>query len=154
MNDNKKAVESMKYGVNVVTSRFEDKLNGLTVAWVSQASMKPIMVSIAIHKPWYSHELLSKSEYFAIHVLADDQIDIGKHFGYKSGRDSNKLESIDWSPKYKGVPVIEGCKAVLGCRKIKQVSAGDHTIFIGVVEYSEVDENKKAQIYDPKIYFP
>jgi len=49
---------------------------------------------------------------------------------------------------------LKGCRAVLGCKKINEVDAGDHTVFIGEVEYSELDDSKTSQILDPKTYFP
>jgi len=116
--------------------------------------MNPTLVSIAISKPWYSHELLVDSEYFVVHVLAEDQVDIGKNFGYVSGRTKDKFEGMDWEPGFMGVPVLKGCRAVLGCKKINEVDAGDHTVFIGEVEYSELDDSKTSQILDPKTYFP
>jgi len=149
-----KAVEAMRYGLYVVTCRSGDKKNGLTVAWVTQVSMNPTLVSIAVAKPWYSHELLVDSEYFVVHVLADDQVDVGKNFGYVSGRVKDKFEGMSWELGYMDVPVLKGCRAVLGCKKINEVDVGDHTLFIGKVEYSKMDDSKTSQILDPKIYFP
>jgi len=149
-----KAAETMRYGVYIVTSRSGDNKNGLTIAWATQVSMNPTLVSIAISKPWYSHELLGDSEYFVVHVLAEDQVDIGKNFGYVSGRTKDKFEGMDWELGFMGVPVLKGCRAVLGCKKINEVDAGDHTVFIGEVEYSELDDSKTSQVLDPKTYFP
>jgi len=104
--------------------------------------------------PWYSHELLVDSEYFVVHVLTDDQVDVGKNFGYVSGRVKDKFEGMSWELGYMGVPVLKGCRAIFGCKKITEVDAGDHTLFIGEVEYSEMDDSKTSQILDPKIYFP
>jgi len=148
------AIETMNYGVYVVTCRSGDRINGLTIAWATQVSMNPSLISIAVAKPWYSHELLKSSFNFVVHVLADDQVDLGKHFGYVSGRDKDKFEGLEWESGYEDVPVLKGCKAVIGCKKINEVSAGDHTIFIGEAEYSKVDESKTAQVLDSKVYFP
>ncbi len=148
------AIETMKYGCYIVTCRSENKINGLTVAWATQVSMNPSLLTIAVGKPGYGHELLTEGDHFVLHVLAEDQVDVAKNFGYVSGRDKDKFEGVEWKTGYKGLPILEGCKAVIGCRKVNEVSAGDHTIFIGEAEFSEVDDSKVAQVLDPKVYFP
>lgn len=35
----------------------------------------------------------------------------------------------------------------MGCAKVKEVDAGDHTLFIGVVETSRVDDSKRGLIF-------
>lgn len=64
------AIETMKYGVYVVTCRSGDRINGLTVAWATQVSMNPSLISIAVAKPWYSHELLKSSARAILPLLA------------------------------------------------------------------------------------
>jgi len=41
----------------------------------------------------------------------------------------------------------------MGCKKVQEISAGDHTVFIGEVISSEIDESKRAQVLDSKVYF-
>lgn len=143
----------MSYGVYVVTSKSGERTNGLTVAWASQISLNPPMVAVSVDKRWYSHKLLSEGEYFIVHILADDQIDLGKHFGFTSGRDGDKLEGVDWEPGIAGVPAINGCKARLECRIVDRISPGDHTVFVGEVVSSRLDESKKQQVHDRAVYY-
>jgi flavin reductase (DIM6/NTAB) family NADH-FMN oxidoreductase RutF len=143
MSEHQDNLRAMSYGVYVVTSRAGDRLNGLTVAWASQVSLKPPMVAVAVDKRWYSHELLSIGENFTVNVLADDQVPLGKHFGSSSGR----------TPGVNGVPKLAGCRAWIECRKIDTVSTGDHTLFIGEVVASELNEAKTRQVYDRGAYY-
>ncbi len=143
----------MSYGVYVVISKASDRVNGLTVAWASQVSLKPPMVAVAVDKRWYSHELLSRGEHFTVNVLADDQVPLGKHFGSSSGRTTDKLERVMWEPGANGVPNLAGCSAWIECRKIDTVSTGDHTLFIGEVVASELNEAKTGQVYDRGAYY-
>jgi flavin reductase (DIM6/NTAB) family NADH-FMN oxidoreductase RutF len=108
MSEHQNNLRAMKHGIYVVTSQWGDKVNGLTVAWASQASLIPPMVAVAVDKRWYSHELLSGGRYFTVNVLADDQVPLGKHFGSKSGRTTDKLEGVEWDPGANGVPRLRG----------------------------------------------
>ena len=153
MNEHQGALDTLTYGVYIATCKAGDKMNGLTLGWVSQVSVNPTLLAIAVHKPWYSHGILSQSDYFIVHVLAEDQTEIAKFFGSTHGWDTNKFEGIEWQPGVDGIPVIKGCKAVMECKKITEVPAGDHTLFIGEVISSQLDEQKKEQVLDRKLYF-
>jgi flavin reductase (DIM6/NTAB) family NADH-FMN oxidoreductase RutF len=140
MSEHQNNLRSMNYGVYVVTSKVGDRMNGLTVA-------------VAVDKRWYSHELLSVSEHFTVNVLADDQVPLGRHFGSSSGRTTDKLEDVAWEPGNNGLPKLAGCRAWIECRKIDAVSTGDHTLFLGEVVASELNEAKTGQVYDRAAYY-
>jgi flavin reductase (DIM6/NTAB) family NADH-FMN oxidoreductase RutF len=146
MSEHQDNLRAMSYGVYVVASKSGDRVNGLTVAWASQVSLKPPMVAVAVDKRWYSHELLSRGEHFTVNVLADDQVPLGKHFGSSSGRTIDKLGGVEWEPGANSVPKLAGCRAWIECRKIDAVSTGDHTLFIGEVVASERNEAKTEQV--------
>jgi flavin reductase (DIM6/NTAB) family NADH-FMN oxidoreductase RutF len=88
-----------------------------------------------------------------VNVLADDQVPLGKHFGSKSGRTTDKLEGVEWDPGANGVPRLRSCSAWIECRKIDALSTGDHTLFIGEVVASELDGTKTGQVYDRAAYY-
>jgi flavin reductase (DIM6/NTAB) family NADH-FMN oxidoreductase RutF len=136
--------------VHVVTSKSNEKINGLTIAWATRVSNKPPLVGVAVDKRWYSHELLEKGTHFVINVLADDQINLARHFGSVSGRTTDKFKNVDYELNDSGVPVLPGCKAWIECTKINQFSTGDHSIFIGAVDRARMDESKTRLIYDRK----
>jgi len=81
-------------GVFVITSKWNDKINGMTAAWVSQVSFKPRLLAVAIAPQRYTYELIKNSGMFCINVLGKDQIELAKHFGFKSGKNVNKFENI------------------------------------------------------------
>ena len=64
------AFAALVHGVYVVTTRVGDKINGMTAAWVSQVSLKPLLVMVSIAPPRYTHTLIQESGVFAINVLA------------------------------------------------------------------------------------
>jgi flavin reductase (DIM6/NTAB) family NADH-FMN oxidoreductase RutF len=137
----------MTHGVYVVTCMAEGKVNGITVGCGIQASIRPPMVAIAINKVRHSHGLISNSGHFVFHVLADDQGDLSTHFGSFSGRNRDKFQGVRWEEGYHGLPTLPGCRAVMGCAKVKEVDADDHTLFIGQVETSHVDDSKRGLIF-------
>jgi len=62
-----KNMAHMTYGIYILTTRFEQSINGMIASWMSQVSYEPPLFMAAIHPNRYSHELLVQSGYFALH---------------------------------------------------------------------------------------
>ena len=153
MGEHQGVLDTFTYGVYIVTCRGQTGVNGLTLCWTMQVSLDPALVTISVDQKWHSHKLLSDSGYFIVHVLAEEQVDVGKFFGTTHGWDTDKFENIEWEPGISDIPIIAGCKAVIQCKKIREVVVGDHTLFIGEVVSSSVDETRQEQILNRKLYF-
>jgi flavin reductase (DIM6/NTAB) family NADH-FMN oxidoreductase RutF len=132
------AFAALVHGVYVVTTRLGDKVNGMTAAWVSQVSIKPLMVMAAIAPPRYSHDLIQESGCFAINVLADGQVELGKRFGFKSGRQIDKFAGLEWTPAITGAPILPQAYAYLDLKLAHSFTAGDHTLFVGEVVAAKI----------------
>jgi len=120
-------------GVYIITTKCGDRVNGMTAAWVTRVSFKPPMVSISIGKTRFSHNLIKKGGVFAINILKEGQVDIGKHFGFQSGRKVDKFAAIPYDTKATGSPILKDTAGYLDCRVVSSCHAGDHTIFVGEV---------------------
>lgn len=132
------AFDALVHGVYVVTTRLGDVVNGMTAAWVSQVSLKPLMVMVSIAPSRYSHDLIKKSGVFAINVLDRDQADLGKRFGFKSGRQVDKFAGLEWTAAATGAPILPQAYAYLDLRLRDTFPAGDHTLFVGEVVAAKV----------------
>jgi flavin reductase (DIM6/NTAB) family NADH-FMN oxidoreductase RutF len=127
------AFAALVHGVYVVTTRLDDQVNGMTAAWVSQVSLKPLLVMVSIAPSRYSHRLIKDSGIFAINVLTSAQVDLGKRFGYKSGRKVDKFAFLEWTTAVTGAPILPQAYAYLDLNLVDSFSAGDHTLFVGEV---------------------
>jgi flavin reductase (DIM6/NTAB) family NADH-FMN oxidoreductase RutF len=124
---------TLVHGVYVVTTRLEEVVNGMTAAWVSQVSLRPLLVMVSIALPRYSHHLIKESGIFAINVLDNTQADLGKRFGYKSGRQVDKFAGLPWTTAATGAPILPQAYAYLDLKLKDTYPAGDHTLFLGEV---------------------
>jgi flavin reductase (DIM6/NTAB) family NADH-FMN oxidoreductase RutF len=146
-------ISSIVNGVSVVTSKSGGIVNGLSVAWMSQVSVNPPLVMVAIGHSKYTHELIEKSNAFAVNILSGQQMDLAKHFGLQSGRKANKFKNVEYEIKNTGSPILKDCLAYLDCKLYKSLTAGDHTIFIGEVLDAGVKNEKSPLIFNTKDYF-
>jgi flavin reductase (DIM6/NTAB) family NADH-FMN oxidoreductase RutF len=127
------AFAALVHGVYVVTTRLQDVVNGMTASWVSQVSLKPLLVMVSIAPSRYSHSLIKDSGIFAINVLDSTQADLGKRFGFKSGRQVVKFAGLEWISAATGAPILPQAYAYLDLKLTETYPAGDHTLFLGEV---------------------
>jgi flavin reductase (DIM6/NTAB) family NADH-FMN oxidoreductase RutF len=135
-------------GVTVVTTVDDTgSARGVTANSFSSVSLDPPLVlwNQALASP--SHPVFNKAERFAINILAEDQILMSKRFS-RSGPD--KFHGVAVTTGLGGVPLIDGCCAVLECRKIATHAGGDHAVFIGQVERMSSNDQRPLVFGDGK----
>lgn len=146
--------KGISHGIYIVTVRTKEKINGMTAAWVSQVSFNPIMLMVSIAPARYTHSLIKESGYFAINTLSEDQKELARHFGFKSGRKFNKFEGLSYFDAPNGSPVLNQALAFFECRLVDTFNAGDHTLFVGeVVAARLLKSDKRPLIFRWEDYF-
>ena len=125
------AFEQMTYGIYVLTTASQGRINGMIASWVTQVSHDPPLVMAAVHPNRYSHSLLEDCPYFGLHVLSRSQAPLLKTF--KGPDPAQKFDGIDWETKKTGVPVLKDCLAWFELETQTTLAPGTHTLFIGQV---------------------
>ena len=132
-------------GVTVVTCKCDlGNPCGLTVSAFSSLSLEPPLVLICIDRRASVYADLKEGSCFAVNVLAQDQESVSRRF---ASRDEDRFKGIGYREGKTGAPLIEGALAFIECRVVHSYAGGDHTIFVGQVEASEVSDGK------PLLYF-
>lgn len=122
--------------VTVVTTRYNDRLYGITVSSFTSVSLEPPLILVCIHKGSESHDPLLKSGTFAVNLLRENQSWLSDRFaGFHRVRD--KFENVNYKLHDKhGVPLIDDVLAWIVCRLWRSYDGGDHTIIVGeVIDY-------------------
>ena len=126
-----KNMAHLTYGIYVLTTRFQDSINGMIASWVSQVSYKPPLCMVAIHPNRYLHELVTRSGCFAIHIISREEKDFLTRF--KGPVSEEKFTSISWENGVTGCPILADCIGCMECRVTQSLAPGNHTLFIGEV---------------------
>ena len=136
---NSSVFRDFSYGLYIVASMDEGRLNGQVINTLIQVTSEPPRVAVIINKKNYTHELILKSKVFAASVLekSTPMTFLGP-FGFRSGRDIDKLASVTFKKGVTGCPLVtEHALSVLEAEVVDQVDLGSHTVFIGDVLSSE-----------------
>jgi len=146
---NPKALYKLGYGLYVVCSRKGKKLNGQIANTVFQITSEPPTIAVSINKDNLTHEFIKESKVLTVSVISQDTpLSFIGHFGFKSGRDIDKLEGISYKTGETQAPVVtDNALAYLEARVIQEVDVGTHTIFIGELVEAEVLKEGEPMTY-------
>ncbi|MGN0734099.1 MAG: flavin reductase [Emergencia sp.] len=131
-----KALYKLSYGVFLLTTKSDSKVNGCITNTCIQVANSPTRVAIAVLNTNYTCDLIKESGIFTVSLLDDTcKFETIKHFGMQSGRDVDKFEYLDLPKDLNGVPYLgwQTC-AVISCKVVEQHELGSHTLFIGEIE--------------------
>jgi flavin reductase ActVB len=105
---------------------------GVTVGTLGALSTAPPLVMFCLGRGSASHEVLTSSARFLVHVLTDQQADVAACFARRGGHGFGE----NYSTAY-GLPAIPGAMSRLLCVQHALVPGGDHTIVVGDVQGAE-----------------
>lgn len=122
----------------------EKEQNIITLAWVGVVNSSPPMISAAVRPNRHSHDIIRDTGEFTVNLPDVGQVELTDGCGTLSGRDLNKFEHFKLSA-VKGIlkhaPMIAECPISMECRVEHTLELGSHTLFIGQVISSYVDED-------------
>jgi ferric-chelate reductase [NAD(P)H] len=147
---NLNALHKISYGMYIVGSHKGDKLNGQIANTVFQISSEPPTIAVSINKKNLTHEYIEDSRVFSASVLCQAAtLPFIGGFGFKSGRDVDKLKGVNYKVGQTGSPIfLDNANAYIEAEVIQDVDAGTHTIFIGRVVAAEILTEDPCMTYD------
>lgn len=148
MIDNK-AFYKLSYGLYIVSSISDGKLNAQIANSVFQITSDPAVVAVSINKQNLTHEYIQKSKLIGVSALSvETPMEQVARFGFRSGRDTNKFEGISYKLGESGVPIIEdNAASYFELQVEKEVDVFTHTIFICKVLNAELLKDIDSMTY-------
>lgn len=119
--------------VVAVGAAAEGRKNAMTAAWVTQVSFSPSLLAVSVAPERYTHSLIEAAGAFSVSVLREDQEDVAKDLGSRSGARGDKLKGYKIGTRKTGAPILEEAGAYYDCRVVAKHKVGDHTLFVGEV---------------------
>lgn len=134
--DYRAAISRFLTGVTLVTARHEGLAQGITASAVASVTLEPPTLLICLNRQSATCHAVSGAGRFCVHILADDQLELARHFASRiPDKFANLVElglgSTHDSPL--GNPIVDGALAYLECRVVTQTDVGTHRVFFGEV---------------------
>jgi flavin reductase (DIM6/NTAB) family NADH-FMN oxidoreductase RutF/rubredoxin len=145
---NFEALFKVSYGLYIVCSGDKSKGNGFISNTVFQVTAEPAQFAATCNKNNFTAELIKKHGAFSVSVLeVNTPPEIFGTFGYKSGRDINKLAGLTIKYGDTGVPIVLNSSIAYLELKLKEtIDEGSHLIFIGELINAEMIDDSKEPI--------
>jgi flavin reductase (DIM6/NTAB) family NADH-FMN oxidoreductase RutF len=147
---NPKTLHKIPYGLYIISSRKNDKLNGQIANALFQVTAEPPTVAVSINKSNLTHDYINQSKIFSASILCQDTpMPFIGTFGFKSGRTINKFNNVNYKIGKTQAPIIlNHTLAYFEAQVMEIVPVGTHTIFVGKIEDAEILTNDTPMTYE------
>ena len=119
-------------GVTVVTTLKGEQVHGMTANAFMSVSLEPPLVLISVDRRTRMCALLHEGMHYGVSVLCATQAALSDRFAGRAGEDLPE-------PRFQVVretPLVDGALAHFVARVEKSYWGGDHSLFLGRVEYA------------------
>lgn len=144
-----KALFNLSYGVFILGTKVQDRLNACVTNTCMQIANDPVRIAISVLNRNHTCQMIKDSGTFALTVLDKTvTFETIKHFGFQSGRDVDKFKDFPYSLDANKNPFIkkEAC-AVISARVLASQDLGTHTLFIAEIQDAEILSKEKPVTY-------
>ena len=148
---NYESLFNLSYGLYLVCSGDSESGDGFVSNTVFQVTAEPPMFASCCNKDNYTAEFIKKYGAFSVSILhLDASSDLIGRFGYKSGREVDKLDGMHVRYGETGVPIVlNDSLAYLECKVVQTIDVGTHYLFIAQLLNAE---SLDAAVHDPLTY--
>jgi flavin reductase (DIM6/NTAB) family NADH-FMN oxidoreductase RutF len=119
-------------GVTVITTRQSEQVHGMTANAFMSVSLEPPLVLISVDRRTKMCGLLHEGRRYGVSVLCETQAALSDRF---AGRQGEELPT----PRFdlvRETPLVDGALAHFVARVERSYWGGDHSLFLGRVEYA------------------
>ena len=128
----------------LVTSGTMEKPNVATVAWCGIVASDPPKIYISLRKSRLSHEIISESGFFALHLTTSSMVRAVDACGVYSGRKKDKIRAWSLTPEKASkipCPILKQSPLALECRVDRVIPLGSHDMFLADILAVDVEED-------------
>ncbi len=132
-------------GVTVVTTEVDGATHGMTANAFMSISLNPPLVAVAIDNRAKINPFLEQSGRFGVSILAVHHDQVSMHF---AGRPQADVE-FHFVRRHE-TPLIQDAVAHIVAQVVAVHPAGDHTLYVGQVEYLDWQDGHPLLFYAGK----
>lgn len=144
-------------GVTVITTRSREQVHGMTANAFMSVSLRPPLVLVSVDRRARMSNLLHEGTRFGVNVLEAGQATLSDHFAGRvvEGATEPGFELVH------DTPLVEGALAHLVARVVRSYWGGDHSLFLGQVEFARYGEGEpllfhggryERLVRDPRVF--
>ena len=121
-------------GVTIITTREADQVHGMTANAFMSVSLEPPLVLISVDRRTKMCTMLHEGMHYGVSVLCESQAALSDRFAGRSDKEEPRFVVV------RDTPLVDGALAHFVARVERSYWGGDHSLFLGRVEYARQNE--------------
>ncbi|WP_155763780.1 flavin reductase family protein [Mycobacterium asiaticum] len=151
--------------VFVVTTQADGNPSGCLVAFATQTSVQPPSFMVGLPLADGIHQMASRSEYLAVHVLPRRQHALAELFGCQGDQQGDPFAHCAWRGGPLGMPILDDAAAWFVGRTLSRSEVADHVAYLlepvagwapqsseELLYLSDIDDVDPGQEAPPRLY--
>jgi flavorubredoxin/flavin reductase (DIM6/NTAB) family NADH-FMN oxidoreductase RutF len=136
-----KALGRISGGLYIITAHKGDINGAMLASWVSQASFKPLGLTIAVAKDRAIESLMQVSDRFVLNILEEGNYQaLMKHFLKRFPPGADRFEGVNTQTATNGSPILTDALAYVECKVESRMELSDHWIVYASVDAGRVSK--------------
>jgi flavorubredoxin/flavin reductase (DIM6/NTAB) family NADH-FMN oxidoreductase RutF len=138
-NSLQKALGRISNGLYIITATKGEVKSAMVASWVTQASLTPLGIAIAVAKDRAIESLLQIGDRFVLNVLEEGNYQhLIRHFLKRFPPGGDRFEGIKTVPANNGSPIIAESLAYIECEVKSRIECSDHWIIYSIAQTGRV----------------
>jgi flavorubredoxin/flavin reductase (DIM6/NTAB) family NADH-FMN oxidoreductase RutF len=138
-NDLERALGRISSGLYIITAKKGELSGAMLASWVTQASLEPLGVAIAVAKERAIESILHVGDRFVLNVLEEGNYQkLMKHFLKRLPPGGDRFAGIKTYPASNNAPILADTLAYMECEVSSRMECSDHWIIYSTVTTGRV----------------
>ena len=134
-----KALGRISGGLYIITTQKGDVSGAMLASWVTQASFKPLGLTIAVAKDRAIESMMHAGDKFVLNVLEEGNYQtLMKHFLKRFQPGADRFAGVKTQPATNGAPILTDSLAYMECEVVSRMELSDHHIVYAIVDNGRV----------------
>jgi flavorubredoxin/flavin reductase (DIM6/NTAB) family NADH-FMN oxidoreductase RutF len=134
-----KALGRLSGGLYIITAKKADVSSAMLASWVSQASFKPLGITIAVAKDRAIESLMHVGDRFVLNILEENNYQVlMRHFLKRFPPGADRFAEVKTYPASNGCPILADALAYIECEVTSRMDCHDHWLVYSTVESGRV----------------
>jgi len=123
----------------IITAKKGEIQSAMFASWVTQASLEPLGVAIAVSKDRAIESLMHVGDRFVLNVLEEGKYQgLMKHFLKRFAPGADRFAGVKTYPAKNESPVLAEALAYMECEITSRMDCGDHWVIYSTVQTGRV----------------
>jgi len=134
-----KALGRISGGLYIITAQKGEVSSAMLASWVTQASFKPLGLTIAVAKDRAIESMMHAGDKFVLNVLEEGNYQsLMKHFLKRFAPGADRFAGVKTQPGSNGSPILTDALAYMECEVVSRMELSDHHIVYAIVDNGRV----------------